>query len=210
MCVLSPRVYYICTWDSFLSLFRLFVVLLISIGSYLVTYFVPFGIHTAAIMAASGYLLSLDLGGLGARLSAFFVNIICQNSDSQETLNAENRLDADHGIRHWLWSWCWRRVLYHVVVVMFVTTWAALMNYFTHAVNIVSGENVFGYLSYACAGVLGLVVILGEAQKVFVLGGIWRNKLFPSSVLRDTIFSKRKKHLNRVGNVRKVFLRFSK
>ncbi len=177
--------------------FRLCVMSLLSVVLYIVIYFIPYGLITVILMAAFGYLLSIDLGSLGCQILAMF---------------SKNKVWPEGTTVQWnmgfLWKWGVKEVVYHICMLVLATGIAGGVNYVVRDDSTIA--DYAEYLAYGCMGLLAIVVLLSEVQGVYVLFGLWRNKLYPSSAQRITIFQKGKKKLNILGYIRRVIINWGK
>ncbi|CAH1791455.1 unnamed protein product [Owenia fusiformis] len=169
---------------------RLMTMLVLSVGVYLAVYFVPLGTATIAIMSSMGYILSTDLGGLGSQL----LNICSKQKNTQdETLSISTSF---------LWRWTWKEVLFHVAMTTVATGVAIVIHVYIN--NITS--DIVQVIGYTIVGVLVIQKLLCSLQSVYVGCGLVRNKLYPASVERKTIFKKAKKRLKALGYTNRVIL----
>ncbi len=170
---------------------------LLSTCAYLMVYFIPHGLITVALLAIFGYLLSLDLGGLG-----WHICNKCLGSKFNDTEQNENG--------GFMWKWGIKEMLYHAVMLIFVISVALLLNKYVASDDPTLAADLVEYLAYAVMALLAIEVILSECQSVYVLLGFCRNKLYPSSVQRTTIFRKGKTKLNVLGFVRRTAMNWGK
>lgn len=157
---------------------------------FLAVYFIPHGLVTVALMSLFGYLLSLDLGGFGNQL----LSMCCSPRDKHQ---------VDEINTGFLWKWGIFEFLYHVATLGIAVAVALLVNKFVTSEDAELAKDLSDYLAYVIMALLAIEVILSEVQSVYVLFGLWRNKLYPSSVQRTTIFKKGKRRLNVVGFIRR-------
>ena len=167
---------------------------IISTCVYLAVNFIPHGLATVALMSLFGYLLSLDLGGLGSQL----LSMCCSSSFTQNLITEETR--------GFMWSWGILEFLYHIAILGVTVAIAVVLNKFVASDDVQLAKDSSDYFAYAIIALFVIEVILSEVQNVYVLFGLWRNKLYPSSVQRTTIFQKGKSRLNVIGYVRRVIM----
>ncbi len=163
----------------------------VSVGVYLAAYFIPHGLVTVALLSLFGYVLSLDLAGLGSQLLS-----VCFPSTFPPGIENTG----------FLWKWGIKETIYHVLVLGLTLAVALVVNKFVASEDPLLAIDLSDYLAYAVIAFLVIEVILAEVQSVYVLFGLWRNKLYPSSVQRTTIFRKGKSRLAVVGIVRRVVM----
>ena len=180
---------------------RLLVMVVLSVCTYLTVNFIPHGLVTVALMSIFGYVLSLDLGGLGAQI----LSMCCL---AHPRLNKDSVKDRNNGF---LWSWGVREFLYHTAMLVVIATVAVVVNkYVASDDDQQLAEDLADYFAYAVMALLVIEVLLSEIQTVYILFGLWRNKLYPSSVQRTTIFRKGKSRLGILGYVRRVIMDWGK
>ncbi len=171
------------------------VMVIVSVAAYLAAYFIPQGLVTVAVMSLCGYLLSLDWGGIGNQILS-----VCFPQCSGFQMDGEK-----HGF---MWKWGILEALYHVLMLGVAVTTALIVNLYL-ATN-KSAEDYSDYLGYVIIGLLAIELILADLQSVYVVFGLWRNKLYPPSVQRTTIFRKGKKKLNVLGYIRRFIMDFGR
>ena len=193
---------YVQLWQFSFSLYcRLLVMVVLSVCTYLAVNFIPHGLVTVALMSVFGYLLSLDLGGLGAQI----LSMCCSG---HPRLSRNFVKDRDKGF---LWSWGVREFLYHTLMLLVIVAIAVVMNkYVASDDDQQLAEDLADYFAYAIIALLVIEVLLSEIQTVYILFGLWRNKLYPSSVQRTTIFTKGKSRLGILGYVRRIIMDWGK
>ena len=106
-----------------------------------------------------------------------------------------------------LWRWTPAELVFHLLLLMVVGGTAAVLNLLV-APSL--SAQVSDYLLYTVMGLLALEYLLTELQGVYVLGGLWRNRLFPSSTQRTTIYHKGKTRLKPLGYIRRLLRNFGK
>jgi hypothetical protein len=107
-------------------------------------------------------------------------------------------------VKGFLWQWGIFEVLFHLLIFGVTGGISAVVN-----VNSSTSSNtVRDILGYLTLGLLVIDKVFGDVQRVYVVFGILRNRFFPSNVIRTSQFKARKKHLNRLGYVRRFLLDF--
>ena len=173
----------------------------LSVCSYLTVNFIPHGLVTVALMSVFGYFLSLDLGSLGAQI----LSMCCL---AHPTLGKSFVKDQNKGF---LWSWGVREFLYHITMLVVIVTITVVMNkYVASDDDQQLAGDLADYVAYAIVALLVIEILLSEIQTVYILFGLWRNKLYPSSVQRTTIFRKGKRRLGILGHVRRTIMDWGK
>lgn len=170
-----------------------------SVAVYLTAYFVDVGLTSVLVCSLFGYILSLDLAGLGLQFMNFIKN--------------RNRIAADPGDlqiipNKWqfLWTWGVLEGVFHFVMLAIVGVISGLLNY-----NSTSFEtSVWKNLGYAVIGVCVAEKIFRDSQNVFLIFGLVRNGLYPKSVLSQRTFSNGKRKLKVLGVVRRILVNWGK
>ncbi|XP_064623432.1 pecanex-like protein 4 [Lineus longissimus] len=170
---------------------RLLIMFIVSALIFIGAYFISSDIATVIILAMTGYLLSIDWGGLCAQVL----------DKCQKTTISSLKINP---VKGFLWQWGVFEALFHLFIFSLTGGLAAVINLNTSVI----GNTVRDVMGYLTIALLVLDKIFGDMQKVYVVFGILRNRLFPSNVIRTSLFKARKKHLNRLGYVRRVLLDF--
>ena len=168
---------------------------IVSVSVYLAAYFIPQGLVTVAIMSVFGYLLSLDWGGIGSQILA-----VCFPQCTG--------FQMDEDKPGFMWKWGIFEALYHVLMLGVAVATALVVNLYLATDS--SAKDYSDYFGYVIMGLLVIELILADVQSVYVIFGLWRNKLYPASVQRTTIFRKGKKKLNILGYIRRAIMDWGK
>ncbi|KAL3873202.1 hypothetical protein ACJMK2_036347 [Sinanodonta woodiana] len=178
---------------------RLIVLLVVSVGVYLGTYYLPSCLAKVVFTACFGYFLSTDLSGLGCQVIHFFQH---RNKVSDSTMQLVSSIDKTSPEPKCLWRWGPLLFLYHFVILAIVGVEAGLLNYNSQWWS----SAVMTVLGYCIIGLCVMEKILRDTQNVYIVFGLWRNMMFPSSLQRSTTFKTRKKWLKLVGMVRRAIV----
>lgn len=151
---------------------------------------------SVVIMAASGYILSLDLSGLGVQIIDRF------SKKKSETLQL-----IQHACIGFLWRWTGKEAIFHCGMLLLTVAAAAASFYMSQQMDL---NYIAQYIGYICIGLFIIEVILCELQSVYVIFGAFRNTLFPKSVMQTKLFEKKKRKLNCLGMTRRMLMEFGK
>ena len=178
--------------------FRLLVNLFVAVVLTIALFFIPHGFITVILASGSGYILSLNLGLLGNQILKK-----CRKNHvkSIKIIEDGSQTDFEFG-----WRWGWKEALGHVCFTLIVLGISFVTNFFLAP----SGSTIVNILGYVILPLFALMKLLGDLQCVYVFFGVWRNKLFPESVQRTTIFNKRKKQLKYLGYIRRAIVDLGK
>ena len=176
-CYLHFAIYLFCNFIC-----RLTLMLLLSTCSFVLYYIIPYGLQTVAVMAFFGILLSCEHGII------LWIVELCQRSPDQCSIQH----------RHWgyilaLFAWP-----------MIVCATAATTNHFY--TNGTISTDAANYISYGIIGLFAVELLLAKAQTVYVLGGLWRNPLYPPGVTSHRLVRSRRKLLAAFGDMRRVIM----
>ncbi|KAK3580880.1 hypothetical protein CHS0354_032942 [Potamilus streckersoni] len=178
---------------------RLIVMLVISVGVYLGTYYFQSCLAKVVFSACFGYFLSTDLSGLGCQVIHFFQH---RNKVFGSTIQLVSSIDKTSPEPKFLWRWGPLIFLYHFVILAIVGVEAGLLNYNSQWLP----SDVRNILGYCIIGLCVMEKILRDIQNVYIVFGLWRNMLFPSSLQRSTPFKTRKKCLKLLGMMRRAIV----
>ncbi|KAL5007939.1 hypothetical protein ScPMuIL_013520 [Solemya velum] len=174
----------------------LIILLFLSLVVFVAVYFTPVSLHAVLVAAALGYLLSLNVTGLGLQI---FHSLKKKNKVSSSQRFGMSVTSSDGGKHSFLWSWSMSSFLYHLLVLTLVCTEAGIVN--SHSDRIDS--NVWNILGYVIIGLCLTEKLLRSIQNVYVLFGLVRNPLFPLNMDRRKLFEEKKKVLKVFGLVRR-------
>ena len=132
------------------------------------------------LLAAFGYILSIDLSGFGCRILD-----ICFHKASSSPSG-------------FLWRIGIREIIFHSIVCVGVCSLSvvSVLNYSYLQSSV--------YLCYGIIGVFTLNSILCSCQQVYVFFGLFRNPLYPLDANIATKFKSRKKLLYGIGILRRI------
>lgn len=167
----------------------------VSVGVYLTAYFVPVSLGTVLVSALMGYILSLDLGGLGSQLYFLLRTRNKVSNDEQGTVI----IGKTSGF---LWKWGIFEFLYHFIMLSIVGVLAGLLNYNSNSFS----SDTWKGLGYTIIGLCVVEKILRDIQSVYIVFGLWRNMLFPGSSRSSRPFKHRKRQLQIIGFIRRFLV----
>ena len=181
----------------FLSINRLVLMLLLSVIQLTITYFLPSTLAVAVFCACVGYILSLDLATVCSQIyNGCRRKMQTGSTPTNVTILSQPQTSSYHGLG---WHWGWKECLVHVVMLVAI---GAISGVCSHFASSLSDDTVTQALGYVLVGLLVLVKVLGWLQSVYLFG-VWRNPLFPCNVQSTDVYNRRKRHLNRIGYVRR-------
>ena len=175
--------------------FRTLIHTVLSIIAFILAYFVSDPYGRIAVMSAFGFILSINLSGLGQHI---FNRLSKQKSETLELMSV---------CKGFLWQWTWKEALFHIA--LGVVAAGAALGIFT-AKQQRDLSDIGPLLGLASWGFVVLDVILSQMQSVYVIFGLVRNRLFPKSVARTGVFTAGKKKLRLVGYFRRFLMEFGK
>ncbi|KAH9499638.1 Pecanex-like protein 4 [Bulinus truncatus] len=181
---------------------RLFVMMILSIGSFLGCYFLSSCFSSVVFAALTGYLLSCNLGSLGSQILEAFTKSISNRVSTIGPAYKGSVASLPLIMNGFLWSWSWFTVLYHLLMLCAVAVAAGLSNYYAHIIS----SNVAKYIGFGIIGICIAEKILRDIQSVYLVFGLWRNLFFPHNSERAARFKTVKKRLFVFGILRRIII----
>ena len=174
--------------------------LTLSLGVFFGTFYMSSSLGAVLLAAMTGYVLSTDLGGLGAQIY-HFIKYRNRVSDDQGTVAVR----GNSGKSHFLWKWGVLEFVYHFVLLAIVGVMAGLLNYNSTSF----GSDVWKIIGYCIVGLCVTEKITRDIQGVYIFFGLWRNMLFPGSSSHRK-FLGRKRFLKPLGIIRRIITNWGK
>ncbi|XP_074662137.1 pecanex-like protein 4 [Tubulanus polymorphus] len=190
---LMEQIHFTCFGGSQMaSDLRLCILTVLSCAVLAAAYFITDGLGSILVMAIMGYLLSTDIGQLGAQL---------MQKCRKTKINSMKVLP----IKGFLWKWTWREFLFHLFMGSVVGCVTSVLYTYRSYLGGTMSTSVLGYC------VLALTVLdklLGDMQRVYLAFGIFRNRMFPATIHNVAKFKRRKNFLSTFGWIRRILLDF--
>lgn len=190
------------------SKMRSCLMLFLSVCVYLIVLYMPLMLGSIIIAAGFGYLLSLDLGGLGSQLVQHLMssprNKVTLMKDKMMVVSS-SRTSSSY-CQGFMWTWGYREVLYHTFMTLCVVVESGLLCYFGYDL---STELAWYSLGYITVGFCIVERVLLDIQRVYVVFGLWRNPLYPHTVHRINVYQRRKSILKVFGFLRKCIIKWA-
>lgn len=164
-----------------------------SVAVFLAIYFVNSVLLRVVLSSLFGYILAIDLGGLGSLLTE---------------LCCASKLQRERAIRMsgFLWRWHVFECLFHCLMAGVSVGLSTSIHAFLTNPDLKA--TIADYFGKAAIGLLILELLLCDLQKVYFLAGLVRNPLFPTCVHLPQEFQKRKRCVRGFGRVRRVCINY--
>ncbi|RUS91438.1 hypothetical protein EGW08_000762 [Elysia chlorotica] len=183
------------------STLRLMVTFALSVGVVVASYMMSSVFASVVLAALAGYLLSCDLGGLGAQVWS-----LCHHSTNRVSTKKPSALTQalstpESRNQGFLWTWGPCTALYHAVV---MAAAGAAAGFACHQAK--SLGDAWRPLGFCLIGLCVAEKLLREAQTVYGGLGLWRNCLYPGNVDDQSAFRRGKQRLVVLGVARRCLI----
>ena len=124
--------------------------LLLSCSVFLAAFFIPHGLTVVILMATFGYILSIDIGGLGTQI----LHMCCSGRRMLPPVIDRQQTPG------FLWCWTIKEAVFHLCVVLVVGGVSGIMAYFNSSMP----ADLETYLGYAVMAVFVTQLFLSEVR----------------------------------------------
>nr|XP_051682346.1 pecanex-like protein 4 isoform X5 [Oryctolagus cuniculus] len=177
--------------SSMSSRLWLLAMFIISVGTAVISYFIPSSLGVVLFMTGLGFLLSLNLSGIGL----FFIHSV-----NRRRVETKSQALASSSERQFTWKEC----LFYFVMLALALSETSLLHHFA-GFSQISKSNSQTMVGYILMILLMILWILREIQGVYIFG-IFRNPFYPKDVQAATAFLEKHTRLTRIGVVRRILL----
>ncbi|XP_070577011.1 pecanex-like protein 4 [Ptychodera flava] len=175
---------------------RLLCIFLVSSVAFVIVFLIAHFAESslAAIITAAciGFVLSLDLVKLTQQLTTK-----CQKKKGGGDAGKTETPESGFG-----WIWGWKEFLVYMVALVFIGVVSGLCHHYSAETS----STLYDVFGYTIIGLLVIVKLLTDSQTVFVIFGLLRNRLYPTSTHASRPYLNRKRKLHKVGYIRRLFL----
>uniref|UniRef100_A0A8D2IRL5 Pecanex-like protein n=1 Tax=Varanus komodoensis TaxID=61221 RepID=A0A8D2IRL5_VARKO len=170
---------------------RLLVMLLISLGTAIASYFIPSTLGTVLFMTGFGFVLSLNLNELWFAFKCIVINRFASNKPRSTTVHCRTQFGC-------------RELVFYLTVLTFALLEAGLLHCFLGS-QAFSKSSCQAVISYVLVVLFLAMWLLGEIQTVYMFG-MFRNPFYPKDVMAVGVFLKKQKKLKKIGVLRRILL----
>ncbi|XP_063803832.1 pecanex-like protein 4 isoform X2 [Pseudophryne corroboree] len=166
---------------------RLLLTFIISAGVTISAYFIPNSIGLVLFIAGFGFILSLNLTGMGLALRR----------------HLKKRRKSSNDCDPFYWKMTWREPVFYCVFLILVLLESSLLhNYCYFTFSLQSPQAIVGYCLII---LLAFLWIFKEIQGAYILG-IIRNPFFQNDIRMLNVFMKKQSRLQKAAFIRRILL----